>query len=249
MTRRSGRIAILLTLALLLSAKGCHPIEEANEIDHERIEIMRTDPVYHHQLSGGLAYEGQGDHHGYAPNSYSARLDPWRSEPPPDKPTGAQAREQIQAVLDDLRDGGWTVAAATCRLWGRVDGRATSSPRVELSYDWGASGYRTQDGVPYAFALDASHSEDIPFGDAVARDPSTHLSIRMSAPFHADPDTDAYLESPPEPLAAGETCIERGEPEPPTDIDPYEFDGIDETVQDGPGGFRLQRPTGNHQED
>lgn len=76
MARRGSRIAALLAVALLLSAKSCyHAVEEANEIDDERIEMMRTDPIYAHvtdeQIREGSLHRysrHSREHYGTQPN-------------------------------------------------------------------------------------------------------------------------------------------------------------------------------------
>jgi len=183
-----------VALALVAATGACDEDPPAlAAADQERIEVMRSDPVFAYlvgdQLTEGIVVHGEADHH-----TYTGYLDPWRGRPVPD-PGPDQLRAQVVRVLDDLRAGGWTMVGARCEVTGD-----------EPTHTWQARGYRFHDGVPYTVFVWATY----PLGDGDHR--PTPLSVEMSTPHHADPDTGTYLNPPPDPLPAGSSCLEQGEP-------------------------------------
>jgi hypothetical protein len=193
MHRYPVRLAALVAIAALLGSGGCNRTIEANDADRERIEVMRADPIYEHRVAE-VVHEGRSLKGYPTHNSYAGYLDPWRGEPVPGEPTADEFRQRVVAVVDDLRGGGWTIVGAECEV--EV---AETGPE----YRWTARGYRFHDQLPYEVGIRAT------FPEAETSWP-TPLEVGMSAPFHADPDTSAYLSPPPPPLP--ESCIERGDP-------------------------------------
>jgi hypothetical protein len=197
--------ALVATAAMLAGSGGCNRTIAANDVDRDRIEVMRADPIYEHlvaeEVHEGRSMKGYPTH-----NSYAGYLDPWRGEPAPSEPTAEQFRQRVVAVVDDLRAGGWTIVGAECEVE-----MADAGPE----YRWTARGYRFHDQLPYEVGVRATFPET---------SWPTPLEVGMSTPFHADPDTGAYLSPPPPPLA-GQTCIERGEPSG-TDHDEVVTEGV-----------------------
>ncbi len=206
-------ISTALLAALVLSATACQEMIMANETDHARIEIMRTDPVYadtvDEWIDEGSLLVSEGTHRG---NGFIGHFDPWHGEqPPPDDMVGPRLREPVQEVLKDLRDGGWTIIGTRCTIEiatddgddSDSDGGDHATDERPVRHGWYAHGYRIHDLVPYVVVVEANHPRD-------AGRP-TALRVWMSSPLHTDPETDTYFQPRPPELEVGGSCIERGD--------------------------------------
>jgi hypothetical protein len=226
MQPRRGGSATMLAAVLLVSVTACQEMVTANETDHERIDVMRSDPVFNDSVDGSVR-EGSllVDEGTPVPNGFTGYLDPWHGEPPPpDDIAGPMLRGPVLEVMESLRDSGWTIVGTRCTV--EID-RDGDTDKSIIHYGWYAHGYRFHDDVPYVFVIDGSFPVDLDSRPS-------ELRVMMTAPFHADPDTETYLRDPPPALPAGDSCIVDGE-----HINPDRTSQAPQVVTNGPSWNEL----------
>jgi hypothetical protein len=225
MSRRLIRIAALVTTSALVAAGSCGT-ERADDVDRARIEVMRSDPVFEHLEGEFFVVEGWAytDHNTYFENIVRGSVDPWRGGPRPDEPTPEQLREQIPYVLETLRSGGWQIHGTRCEL--EVHESTT------VYHYWDAAGYRFHDDVPYRVSVGGVF-------EAYVTETQSYISVEITTPFHSDPAAADWFNPPPPALPAGETCIDRGEP----DYDPDDDTPRHEIIVDPPDGELAPSPS------
>lgn len=152
-------LPVVVVIAAVALA-GCTKQEKADDVDRQRIEAMKGEPI----VAGvdGVPRDGAGDGGDYAPNAYSAfPVSGVKAA------SAAAARDQAAKLVGQLRSQGWTVISDRC------------APPASGSYAWEAYAYKMRDNVPYGAKLTASYSLDS----------GLTVNLTQQAPFHADTRT------------------------------------------------------------
>lgn len=221
MSAQPGWVVTFVVATVLAGTPGCDLSRiEANEVDRERIENMRSDPVFRHtvadqvrEASAGRRRDDNWD------NVYTGYVDLWQVGPAPE-PTAAGFQELSTRVVTDLRDGGWTINRSQCEVE-VSDGT--------IAFAWQAHGYREHDGVTYRFWADAvfplRHDEAWP----------AELRVVMFAPLHTHTTLGV---TPSTTVPAGESCLELVVPPIPDDAQTAHY----EVVSNGAPGNNWLGP-------
>jgi hypothetical protein len=208
----------VVAAALLTSGCPSSSADTTNDVDRQRAEVLRGEPIYATAERPPVVDPGWvtfGRHDWHRPNTTGA-LARWEAG----DDAAADGERRTASALTALRDNGWTVLWARCTPPVSISGsappavRPSGGPKRVWSpegWTWHVVGYRVRDGVSYWFEL---------YGVAVPAHSGT-LDLYLVAPNHLD-SADLFPDRPAG-LPAGGTCIERpGQPAPSA---PAEVDG------------------------
>ncbi|TMR12402.1 hypothetical protein ETD86_32655 [Nonomuraea turkmeniaca] len=190
MTRRF----LLASTCLLLS--GCFASSATTQADHERLEVMLSQPFVREAIKKPAARAAfqKSDKLPATRGVVTAVLADQPAAAPAD-----DARQWAVKGMRKLRDSGWTVYATVCLPPRKSDDPNPPQDGAWDTWSFAAHAYKIVDGVSY-FAIAEGLGQ---------LSGSVELSIEMRAPSSHEPVSDLLPERPPA-LPAGASCVEAG---------------------------------------
>ncbi|MEO3743453.1 hypothetical protein [Plantactinospora sp. B5E13] len=190
---RGLRLAGLVLVLGLLT--GCPGRLGESKVDNERAELLAADPIFADAEKPVRVRPGwEINDTSWRRSEASAGLATWQA-PVPGGISSAEAESRVGALLQSVRDAGWTVLHTRCAL-------------EEGEREFVVFAYKVTSGVGLFLDLRAE----------VWSNGKGSASVELRAPNRRDP-ANPFADVPPG-LAVGGSCIER-----PGDPDPVEEDG------------------------
>src|SRR5215212_3895996 len=147
--RRAPRVLVVVGTAALLAGCPSGGAPRTTDVDRERVETVRADPVFGAAVREPTVRLAKvlGEDLGWDRTEVSAILyeRPAAGDPPP-LPTPAEFETRVEVTLTNLRQQGWAVLWASCE--------PPSDPGYPSSrWQWLTYAYRVADGVGYWLRL------------------------------------------------------------------------------------------------